>query len=59
METASSITGRNLLMSALGQKQTCAAQKGMSALHPIATVKADVRDGSCLLYPRKWTCAVH
>ena len=24
------------VMSALGQKQTCAAQKGMSALHPIA-----------------------
>jgi hypothetical protein len=28
-------------MSALGQKQTCAAQKAMSALHPIATAKAD------------------
>ena len=29
-------------MSALGQKQTCAVQKGMSALHPIATAKADI-----------------
>jgi hypothetical protein len=28
-------------MSALGQKQTCAPQNGMSALHPIATAKAD------------------
>src|SRR5262249_21245263 len=32
-------------MSAMGQKQTCAAHKLMSALHPIATVKAD--------FPRK------
>ena len=30
-------------MSALGQKQTCAAQKVMSALPPIATAKADFR----------------
>ena len=29
-------------MSALGQKRTCAAQKAMSALHLIATVKADI-----------------
>ena len=29
-------------MSALGQKQTCAPQKGMSALPPIATKKADI-----------------
>jgi hypothetical protein len=28
-------------MSALGHKQTCAPQKAMSALHPIATAKAD------------------
>jgi hypothetical protein len=28
-------------MSALGQKQTFATQKGMSALPPIATEKAD------------------
>ena len=28
-------------MSALGQKPTCAPQKVMSALHPIATAKAD------------------
>ena len=32
----------NCLMSALGQKQTCAAQKGMSALPPKATAKADI-----------------
>src|SRR5215510_13059432 len=30
----------------------------MSALPPIATAKADSRKGSCLLYPRKRTCAV-
>jgi hypothetical protein len=30
-------------MSALGQKQTCAPQNAMSALPPIATVKADFR----------------
>ena len=29
-------------MSALGHKQTCAAQNGMSALPPIATTKADM-----------------
>ena len=29
-------------MSASGQKQTCAAQNGMSALPLIATVKADI-----------------
>src|SRR5262245_22561178 len=46
-------------MSALGQKQTCAVQKGMSALPPIATAKADCRKGSCLLYSRKRTCAAH
>src|SRR4029434_5537774 len=45
-------------MSALGQKQTCAPQKAMSALPPIATAKADFRIRSCLLYPRKRTCAV-
>src|SRR5215475_2471727 len=27
-------------MSALGQKQTCALQNGMSALHPITTAKS-------------------
>ena len=46
-------------MSALGQKQTCAPQKAMSAITQIATAKADSRKGSCLLYPRKQTCAVH
>src|SRR5262245_61413240 len=45
-------------MSALGHKQTCSAQAGMSALHPIATAKADSRKPPCLLYPRKRTCAV-
>jgi hypothetical protein len=30
------------MMSALGQKQTCAVQNGMSALPPIATAKADM-----------------
>jgi hypothetical protein len=29
-------------MSALGQKQTYAVHNGMSALHPIATAKADM-----------------
>jgi hypothetical protein len=46
-------------MSALGQKQTYAVQKAMSALPPIATAKAYSRKRSCLLYPRKQTCAVH
>ena len=32
-------------------------QKGMSALLPIATAKANFRKGSCPLYPRKRTCA--
>jgi hypothetical protein len=45
-------------MSALGQKQTFAPQQGMSALPPIATAKADSRNRSCPLYPRKRTCAV-
>src|SRR5262245_66210508 len=30
----------------------------MSALHPIATAKADIRKRSCPLYPQKRTCAV-
>src|SRR5262245_16655869 len=45
-------------MSALGHKQTYAVQNAMSALPPIATAKADIRNGSCLLYPRKRTCAM-
>jgi len=45
-------------MSALGQKQTYAVQQVMSALPPIATEKADIRNRSCLLYPQKRTCAV-
>src|SRR5262245_3534732 len=44
-------------MSALGQKQTFAPQNVMSALPPIATVKADIRKRSCPLCPRKQTCA--
>jgi|SRR5262245_40416278 len=46
-------------MSALGHKQTYAPQQAMSALPPIATEKADFRKRSCLLYPRKQTCAAH
>src|SRR5215469_14699207 len=46
-------------MSALGHKQTYAAHKLMSALPPIATARADIGNPSCLLYPRKRTCAVH
>ena len=34
-------------MSALGQKQTYAVQKGMSALPPIATAKADINRHIC------------
>jgi hypothetical protein len=35
-------------------------RKGVtSALPPIATAKADIGKPSCLLYPSKWTCAVH
>src|SRR5215475_234448 len=45
-------------MSALGQKQTYAVHQPMSALPPIATAKADIRTRSCLLCPRKRTCAV-
>src|SRR5262249_41742043 len=45
-------------MSALGQEQTCAPQKSMSALPLIATAKADIGNPSCLLYPQKRTCAV-
>src|SRR5215467_8894262 len=40
-------------MSALGQKQTYALQKAMSALTPVATAKAYSRKRSCPLYPRK------
>jgi len=42
-------------MSALGQKQTFAPQKGTSALPRIATAKADSHKWSCRLYPRKRT----
>jgi hypothetical protein len=40
-------------MSALGQKQTCAPQKRMSALLPIATAKADFRKRPFPLNPPK------
>jgi len=46
-------------MSALGHKRTFAPQNVMSALPPTTTAKADFRTRSCLLYPRKRTCAVH
>jgi hypothetical protein len=39
-------------MSALGQKRTYAVHKGMSALLPIATAKADICAWSCPLYPQ-------
>src|SRR5262245_42249285 len=45
-------------MSALGHKQTYASQQAMSALPPIPTAKADIRNRSCLLYPQERTCAV-
>jgi hypothetical protein len=41
-------------MSALGHKQTYAVQQAMSALHPIATEKADMGQWSCL---QKQTCS--
>jgi len=44
-------------MSALGQKRTFALHQPMSALPPIATAKADIRNRSCLLYPRKQMCS--
>src|SRR4029453_4696289 len=46
-------------VSALGHKRTYAVQKGMSALPPIATAKADSRKRSCPLYSQKRTCALH
>jgi len=45
-------------MSALGHKPTYAPQQAMPALPPIATMKADIRERSCLLSLRKRTCAV-
>jgi hypothetical protein len=49
METVSSITGRNLPMSALGQKQTCAAQKGVSAFPPKADMQPAIATGHRLM----------
>src|SRR5262249_22569817 len=40
-------------MSALGQKPTYALQQAMSALHPIATAKANFRKGPCAALPPK------
>jgi hypothetical protein len=40
-------------MSALGQKQTPALQKAMSALLPIATVKADMPQTVMSAFPPK------
>ena len=54
--TRPNTTDRVVGMSALGHKQTCALHKPMSALHPKATAKADLRKTPCLLYPRKRTC---
>src|SRR5262245_21873415 len=51
-------TTGGVVMSALGHKRTYAVQTDMSALPPIATEKANFRKRSCLLYPRKRTCAV-
>jgi hypothetical protein len=34
-------------------------RKASCPLYPIATMKADIRKRSCLLCPRKRTCAVH
>lgn|SRR6185312_15990654 len=45
-------------LSAKGHEQTCALQKGMFALPPIATAKADISKPSCLRHPRKQTCAM-
>jgi hypothetical protein len=44
-------------MSALGHKQTCAAQNAMSALHLIATAKADI-DCHDQKPPKKAVCWV-
>ena len=41
-----------------GPKGAGEVQQATSALPPIATAKADMRKWSCLLYPRKRTCAV-
>src|SRR4029079_11892519 len=44
-------------MSALGSGADISSATVMSALHPKATVKADVRNGSCLLSTQKPTSA--
>src|SRR5262249_32857622 len=45
--------GKGCPMSALGHKQTCAMQTGMSAFPPIATAKADSRSSQCLRFTPK------
>src|SRR4029434_7369066 len=51
------IPGMGQRMSALGQKRTYALQQAMSALHPIATAKADMRKRSCPLCPQADMCS--
>ena len=44
-------------MSASGQKRICATHKGMSALPPIATAKADIpMQNYAPLYPKAYIC---
>jgi len=57
MVPANSGAAEGATMSALGHKRTYAVQNGMSALPRIATAKAEFPQKSCLLYPRKRTCA--
>src|SRR5262249_10687464 len=44
------------IMSALGQERTCALQKGMSALPPIATAKANLSQTAMSALPLKVDC---
>ena len=46
-------------MSALGQKQTCAAQKVMSALPPIADIASLFDDFIGAAEHRRWECETH
>jgi hypothetical protein len=48
---AHKITIKRQAISALGQKQTCALQKAMSALPPKATAKADIANVMSALHP--------
>jgi hypothetical protein len=42
-----------LTMSALGQKQACAMHQPVSAIHPIATAKADMPQTAMSASPQK------